>query len=220
MAPSNDWREAAADQTWQCQMSEQVMQEETTLSHQIRGLQVTDLEKVYISQQKLSVRCTPFYTWFLWRLGYHLWTQAHKILEGTTLWQNMGFFSFSPPFVWAGNPQRKCKKQNLRFKSTTTLEGICTILESVKNEQAVLLKADFRKPHSCPVVHLFVAVALIGHLELASRAENSKTCKTCLWNMKHVSMKHVCYAIYPLKDEEQCHIQQALLCSQPSEKCL
>lgn len=148
----------------------------------------------------------------------HRHTKSLRALHYDKIW---GFFPFLPHLFELGILKGNCKKQNLRFKSTTTLEGICTILESVKNEQAVLLKADFRKPHSCAVVvHLFVAVALIGHLELASRTESSKTCKTCLWNMKHVSMKHVCYEIYPLKDEEQCHIQQALLCSQPSEKCL
>lgn len=47
---------------------------------------------------------------------------------------------------------------------------------------------------------LFVAVALLGHLELASCAENSKDMQS--------------YETYPLKDEEQ-----ALLCSQPREKC-
>lgn len=120
--------------------------------------------------------------------------------------QNKGFFFFLPHLVELQIVRGNCKKKNLRFKSTTILEGSCTVLERVKNEQAVLLKADFRKPHSCLVVRkLFVAVALVGHVELSSRAENSKPCQS--------------YETHPCKDGEQCHIQQALLCSQLREKC-
>lgn len=142
-----------------------------------------------------------FYTWFCGDLGItfeHRHTKSLRALHYMAKYG--GFFSFSPLFVWAGNPQRKLQKcKTWGFKSTTVLEGSCTILERVKNEQVVHLKAHFRKPHSCPVMKFFVAVALIGHLELPSHAENSKTCKS--------------YETYPHRDEEQCHVQQALLCS-------
>lgn len=148
--------------------------------------------------EEIICKVLYFYTWFCGDLGITFEHRHTKSLRALIKLQNMVFFSFPPLFGWARNPQRNCKKQNLRFKSTTILEGSCTVLESVNNEWAVLLKAGFRKPQSCPVVmKLFEADALKGHLELASCTENSKTCKS--------------YETYPLKDEDQCHIQQALL---------
>lgn len=57
------------------------------------------------------------------------------------------FFPFFPILPELGILNRSCKKQNLRFESTTFLEGSCTqiVLDSVKNKQAVLLKAGFTK---------------------------------------------------------------------------
>lgn len=79
-------------------------------------------------------------------------------------------FPFFPSLVEVGKILKgNCKKQNLRFKSPTILEGSCTILESVKNEQNVQGLGSPTEWPSC--FELFVAVVLIGHLELVSYAE-------------------------------------------------
>lgn len=144
---------------------------------------------------KITCKVLHFYTWFCGGLGITFEHRHTKSLRALHYAAEYGFFPFLPHLVELEILKGNCKKQNLRFKSTTVLEGSCIFLRDWRMNKLCLLKADF----SCPVVMKpFVAVTFVGHLEFALHAENSKTCQS--------------YKTHPPKDGEQCHIQQALLC--------
>lgn len=91
-----------------------------------------------------------FYTWSCGDLGVtfeHRHTKC-MALEGTLYEKIWALFPFLPSLVELGILKGNCKKQKLRFKSTTVLEGRCTVFgEWRMNKLCRILQAGFRKPH-------------------------------------------------------------------------